>query len=70
MKLFNFKAKSEKMIIEDHIEALMDNLKDASTENLIYFYNRFKEEVEQELKERELKAIEELKIIEETLGPN
>lgn len=68
MKLFSFKPKTDKMIIDDHVDGLIENLKDAATENIIYFYNRFSDKITQELLERKLQAIKDIEIINETIS--
>jgi hypothetical protein len=68
MKLFSFKPKTDKMLIDDHVDTLIENLKDAATENVIYFYTKFSDKITQKLLERKLQAINDIELINETIS--
>lgn len=55
-----FKTKTSKELIDDKINHIMFDLKYTSTENLIYFFETFKEAFQVEMEQREAKASQEI----------
>ena len=55
-----FKTKTSKELIDEKINHIMFDLKYTSTENLIYFFETFKEAFQVEMEQREAKASQEI----------